>query len=133
YGSDVVCVQELDQGDYDGDFGTEMVALGYGGSSFRRRNPDYQHGFAIFYNDNRATLISECPIPFPQGEVGGVENPGVMLILEVEVGEDKQRVCVATTHIPCSDSQGGLRRLGQVMALLAAARALIEDTWTMPF
>ena len=49
------------------------------------------------------------------------------------LGEDKQRVCVATTHIPSSDSQGGLRRLGQVMALLAAARALIEDTWTMPF
>ncbi|KAF9943670.1 hypothetical protein BGZ72_003578, partial [Mortierella alpina] len=110
-----------------------MAALGYGGSSFKRRNSDHRHGFAIFYKDNRATLVSECPIPFPQGEVEGVENPGVMLVLDVEVGEEQQRVCVATTHIPCSDTQCGLKRLGQVMALLAAARVLVEDNWSMPF
>ncbi|KAF9947764.1 Protein angel 2 [Mortierella alpina] len=110
-----------------------MVALGYGGNLFKKRNTAVEHGFCIFYKSNRATLISECPIPFPQGDVEGVDNPGVMLVLEIDVGVEKQRVCVATTHIPCADNRGGLRKMGQVMALLAAARALVENNWSMPF
>ena len=29
----------------------------------------------------------ECPIPFPQGVVEGVDVPGVMLVLDVRVGK----------------------------------------------
>ncbi|KAG9319750.1 hypothetical protein KVV02_003200 [Mortierella alpina] len=131
YNSDVVCLQELDKGDYDGVFGARMVALGYGGKVFKKRNTRFEHGMAIFYKLDRVKVIRDCPIPFPQGKVEGVENPGIMLLLEV--GAEEQRVCVATTHIPCNDSQGGLRKVGQVMALLSAARALMEKNWSMPF
>jgi len=58
---------------------------------------------------------------------GSIAHQGLM------VGEEVQRVCVATTHIPCSDSQQGLKKVGQVMALLAAARALLEKDQSMPF
>ncbi|KAF9981544.1 hypothetical protein BGZ75_007110 [Mortierella antarctica] len=108
-----------------------MVALGYGGKVFKKRNTRFEHGMAIFYKLDRVKVIRDCPIPFPQGKVEGVENPGIMLLLEV--GEEKQRVCVATTHIPCNDSQGGLRKVGQVMAVLSAARALMKKNWSMPF
>ncbi|KAF9947476.1 Glucose-repressible alcohol dehydrogenase transcriptional effector [Mortierella alpina] len=80
-----------------------------------------------------ATLVSDCPIPFPQGVVKGAEVPGVMLVLDVKVGQNLQRVCVATTHIPCNDSQGGLKRVGQVMALLSAAADLLRRNPYMAF
>ncbi|KAF9286288.1 Protein angel 2 [Mortierella alpina] len=133
YDSDVVCVQELDESDYEGDFTAGMVALGYNGKVFKKRNVSVEHGFSMFYKESKATLVSDCTIPFPQGTVEGVDNPGIMLVLEVKVGQEKQRVCVATTHIPCSDCQGGLKKVGQVMALLSAARALMEKNWSMPF
>ena len=47
------------------------------------------------------------------------------------LGEGVQRVCVATTHIPCKDSQGGLRRVGQLMALLSAAAELLKKNHNM--
>ncbi|KAF9957203.1 hypothetical protein BGZ72_002084 [Mortierella alpina] len=56
-----------------------------------------------------------------------------MLMLDVEVGEEQQRVCVATTHIPCGDSQGGLRKMGQVMALISAAIAEFRKHPSMVF
>ena len=49
------------------------------------------------------------------------------------LGKGVQRVCVATTHIPCKDSQGGLRRVGQVMAVLSAAADLLKRNWGMVF
>src|SRR5690349_4822967 len=49
------------------------------------------------------------------------------------VGKQLQRVCVATTHIPCKDCQGGLKRVGQVMALLSAAAALLKKNSEMVF
>ncbi|KAF9944270.1 Protein angel 2, partial [Mortierella alpina] len=133
YNADVVCFQELDQDDYDSDFGTRMVALGYDGKAFRRRNPEYQHGFGIFYKTHRATFVFDIPIPFPQGVVEGVDVPGVMLVLDVKVGRNLQRVCVATTHVPCSDNQGGLKRVGQIMALLSAAANLLKKNHQMVF
>ncbi|CAO3566088.1 unnamed protein product [Mortierella alpina] len=132
YNADVVCFQELDQSDYDSAFGTSMVALGYGGSFFHRRNLDYQHGFGIFYKSHRVASANECPIPFPQGAVEGVDVPGVMLVLDIKA-PSLQRVCVATTHIPCYDNQGGLRRVGQVMALLSAAANLLKKNHQMVF
>ncbi|KAF9949188.1 hypothetical protein BGZ72_008994 [Mortierella alpina] len=56
-----------------------------------------------------------------------------MLVLDVEVGEGVQRVCVATTHIPCKDSQDGLKRVGQLMALLSAAAELLKKNHSVVF
>ncbi|KAF9573975.1 hypothetical protein EC968_007661 [Mortierella alpina] len=131
YDADVVCVQELDESDYKGDFTTDMVALGYGGHIFKKRAEHIEHGMAIFFKDARVTKMVDCPIPFPQGKIGGEHNPGIMLMLDVKVGEEVQRVCVATTHIPCNDSQYGLKKVGQVTALLAAAKALIQRNQPM--
>ncbi|KAF9277099.1 hypothetical protein BGZ68_009528, partial [Mortierella alpina] len=129
YDADIVCAQELDEGDYNGIFGDEMADLGYK-KVFRKRNTEVEHGFAIFY---RARLIRDCHIPFPQGVVEGVDSPGVMVVLEMALGKKLQRVCVATTHIPCKDCQGGLRRVGQVMALLSAAADLLKKNSEMVF
>ena len=52
YDADVVCVQELDEDDCEGAFGTGMSVLGYDGKSFCRRNPLHQHGFAIFFKSH---------------------------------------------------------------------------------
>ncbi|KAF9957204.1 hypothetical protein BGZ72_002085 [Mortierella alpina] len=49
YDSDIVCVQELDESDYEGDFGTSTVALSYDGKVFKKRNTAVNHGFCIFY------------------------------------------------------------------------------------
>ncbi|KAF9943897.1 hypothetical protein BGZ70_005303, partial [Mortierella alpina] len=133
YDSDIVCLQELDESDYNGGLSAGMEALGYAGKVFRKRANHVEHGMAMFYKLDRIKFIRDCPIPFPQGKVEGVDCPGIMLVLEVKVGEELQRVCVATTHIPCKDSQQGLRKVGQVMALLAAARALLEKNQSMPF
>ncbi|CAO3574157.1 unnamed protein product [Mortierella alpina] len=133
YEADVVCVQELDEDDYEGAFGTGMLVLGYDGRAFRRRNRSCEHGFGIFFKSHLATLVSDCPISFPQGVVQGADVPGVMLVLDVKVGQHLQRVCVATTHIPCNDCQGGLKRVGQVMALLSAAADLLQRNPGMVF
>ncbi|KAF9947322.1 hypothetical protein BGZ70_002736 [Mortierella alpina] len=129
--SDAPCIQELDKGDYEGSFGTGMFFLGYEGN---QKNPTSEHGFAIFIRSickDAATLVSDCPIPFPQGVVQGVDVPGVTLVLDINV--ELQRVCVATAHIPSSDSQGGLRKVGQIMALLPAATDLLRKDQEMVF
>lgn len=53
YDSDVVCVQELDESDYEGDFTTGMVALGYNGKVFKKRNVSVEHGFSMFYKESK--------------------------------------------------------------------------------
>ncbi|KAG9321233.1 hypothetical protein KVV02_008153 [Mortierella alpina] len=117
YNPDVVCVQELDKSDdYDGDFCTRMIALGYDGHIFKTRNNAVEHGFAILYKNNRATFVSDCPIPFPQGIVEGVDHPGIMLVFDAEV---------ATARL--------VSEYGPGMALLSAAKALIEKNRSMAF
>ncbi|KAF9966726.1 Protein angel 2 [Mortierella alpina] len=93
YDSDIVCVQELDQGDYDGAFGCRMVDMGYL-SVFKRRNLNVEHGFAVFF---------------------------------VREGAKEERVCIATTHVPIQDNQGGLRKLGLLMALMSAAETQLRQ------
>ncbi|KAF9949189.1 hypothetical protein BGZ72_008995 [Mortierella alpina] len=133
YDADIVCLQELDQNDYEGAFSTSMLGLGYNGKVFRRRNIDYEHGMAIFFRTSRATLVRDIPIPFPQGIVEGADAPGVMLLLDITVGEGVQRVCMATTHVPCSNGQGGLKKVGQLMALLSAAADLLKKNHDVVF
>ncbi|KAF9943825.1 hypothetical protein BGZ70_005379, partial [Mortierella alpina] len=60
----------------------------------------------------RAIFVIDCPIPFPQGVVEGVDVPGVKLVRNV---------------------QGGLREVGQVMALLSAAANLLKKNHQMVF
>ncbi|KAF9576191.1 hypothetical protein EC968_010314 [Mortierella alpina] len=44
----------LDQGDHEGAFTTGMIAFGYRGSVFKKRDVLAEHGMAIFYKDSRA-------------------------------------------------------------------------------
>ncbi|KAF9573950.1 hypothetical protein EC968_007636, partial [Mortierella alpina] len=62
---------ELDEDDYNGDFTTEMVALGYGGHVFKKRTGGEDGGL---------------PDPLSAGTSGGELNLGVMLMLDVKAG-----------------------------------------------
>ncbi|KAF9284455.1 hypothetical protein BGZ68_004685 [Mortierella alpina] len=62
--ADIVCVQEVDEPDYGDEFGTTMDRLGYAGS--------------------RSCMIAPSL-------VRGVEHAGVMLVLELDDGQQKRR------------------------------------------
>ncbi|KAF9946733.1 hypothetical protein BGZ72_011196 [Mortierella alpina] len=127
--ADIVCVQELDEPDHSGYFGTAMTRLGYA-SVFRKRRSDLTHGMAIFWRDERMELVRDCPIPWPVA--AEIDHPGIMLVLEVEHGAKKLPICVATTHIVNSDREG-LRKMGQLVAIMAAAETLLRRDPMMPF
>ncbi|KAF9956456.1 hypothetical protein BGZ72_002780 [Mortierella alpina] len=130
-GGDIVCVQELDQPDHAGDFGDSMEELGYS-SVYKKRSGRLNHGFAIFYLKARVKLIQDCPVPNPEGATGQrIDHAGILLIFEIAEGQRKQRVCVGTTHIVCDDSKG-FRKLGQIVALLSAAKAQMRWSPAMP-
>ncbi|KAF9945087.1 hypothetical protein BGZ72_001673, partial [Mortierella alpina] len=81
--AEVICVQELDESDHEGHFGKTLRGNGYQ-SVFKKRRSDMKYGFAIFHQNDRTTLVRECPIPCPQREVvRGIEDAGVMLVLDV--------------------------------------------------
>ncbi|KAF9948528.1 hypothetical protein BGZ72_009577 [Mortierella alpina] len=50
--ADVICVQELDKPDHDGDFCTTIKEQGYK-STFKKRKSNLVHGFAIFHRNDR--------------------------------------------------------------------------------
>ncbi|KAF9284449.1 Protein angel 2 [Mortierella alpina] len=130
--ADIVCVQEVDEPDYEGDIGTTMIRLGYAGV-FQKRRHDLQHGMAIFYRKSRITLVRECHVPCPDSRVvKGVEHAGVMLVLELDDGRLKRRVCVATTHL-LNGNLNDLRRLGQMVALMSAIEIQLRRDPAMPF
>ncbi|KAF9570952.1 Protein angel 2 [Mortierella alpina] len=129
--ADIICVQELDEVDHEGHFGATVRGQGYE-STFKKRKSTLDHGFAIFYRTERTTLVRECPIPCPQREVvQGIEDAGVMLVLDVAEGAKTRRVCVGTTHI-VSDGNQGFRKLGQIVALISTAEALMKEDPCMP-
>ncbi|KAF9949534.1 Protein angel 2, partial [Mortierella alpina] len=127
YDADIICFQELDDGDYNGTFGRAMGTLGYAGV-YGKRKASLEHGFGVFYKTSRVAFVRECTVaPLDGAFADDVETPGVMVVLDIEDGERKRRVCVASTHVICS-SDRGFAKLQQVMALLAAARGqMLED------
>ncbi|KAF9575009.1 Protein angel 2 [Mortierella alpina] len=129
--ADIVCVQELDEQDYDGAFGTAMVGLGYK-SVFRRKRRDLVHGMVIFYRSGRITLVQNCPVPCLQGKVQpGLDHAGVVLVLEVSTGSTQRRVCVATTHL-MNGGERDLKKLGQLFLLTTAVEAQLRENPAMP-
>ena len=50
--ADVTCVQELDEPDHDGDFGSTIREQGYK-STFKKRKSNLVHGFTIFHRNDR--------------------------------------------------------------------------------
>ncbi|KAF9946432.1 Protein angel 2, partial [Mortierella alpina] len=84
--ADVVCVQELDEPEHEGDFGVAIRKQGYQ-STFKKRTSNVLHGFAIVHRSGRTTLVRECPIPCPQRKtIRGMEDAGAMLVLDVAEG-----------------------------------------------
>ncbi|KAF9944904.1 hypothetical protein BGZ72_001854, partial [Mortierella alpina] len=133
--AEVLCVQELDQVDYDGPFSVAMGRLGYRGT-FQKRRMDQEYGFALFYRHNRITLVNSFSVPCPEGDViTDVEYAGILAILDIadaDGGNKPRRVCVATTHVVCTHTRG-FAKLAQVMALISAAKVLMRRNGCMPF
>ncbi|KAF9944419.1 hypothetical protein BGZ72_002406, partial [Mortierella alpina] len=105
----------LDEPDHSGGFGTAMKRLGYA-SVFQKRRHGLIHGVAIFWLVERLTLVRDCPVPHPNHVLtAGIDNPGVMLVLEFAKGLKARRICVATAHIRNGEDQE-LRKLSQVVS-----------------
>ncbi|CAO3574917.1 unnamed protein product [Mortierella alpina] len=129
---DIVCVQELDERNYRNDFGCTMAVYGYAGV-FQKRRRDLPHGFAIFLKKARVTLVRECPVPCPQGQlVNNIDHAGLLLVVKVAGTPGPRRMCVATTHI-LNGEDIGWRRLGQLMSIMAAAEIQLRHHPRMPF
>ncbi|KAF9949117.1 Protein angel 2, partial [Mortierella alpina] len=129
--ADIVCVQELDERNYRIDFGPTMATFGYAGV-FQKRRWDLAYGFAIFLKKARVTLVRECPVPCPQGElVRDIDHAGLMLVVKVAGTPGPRRMCVATTHI-LNGEDIGWRRLGQLMSIMAAAEIQLRQHPRMP-
>ncbi|KAF9930856.1 hypothetical protein BGZ67_005596 [Mortierella alpina] len=129
--ADIVCVQELDQVHYDNDFGNRMDDLGYRGV-YSKRHSSLAHGFAVFYRIARITVVKALLVPCPQKVIiRGIEHAGLLLVLDVTNERKAQRVCVATTHIVCSYDRG-FKKIGQLMAILSAAKVLMRKDPSMP-
>ncbi|KAG9325834.1 hypothetical protein KVV02_006828 [Mortierella alpina] len=111
---DIVCVQELDEPDYVGDFGLHMGALGYSGV-FKNDGPT--SGTAWRYSTEKVEVIALSP---SETIIQGVDNAGVTLVLEVSLGRKKRQVCAGTTHI-LNGCDTYLRKLGQLVSIMAAA------------
>ncbi|KAF9952630.1 Glucose-repressible alcohol dehydrogenase transcriptional effector [Mortierella alpina] len=82
--ADVLCLQELDEPDYDGHLGTRIRELGYC-SVYSKRSSDHVHGFAVFYKFTRVKLVDKFFVPCPnKNVVNGVERAGILLVVDVE-------------------------------------------------
>ncbi|KAF9956569.1 hypothetical protein BGZ72_002673 [Mortierella alpina] len=129
--ADIVCVQELDKEDYDGHFGTVMRWLGYKGA-YAKGALLLPHGFAVYYRIERVELVKSYAVPCPEKEIlEEIDHAGLLVVLDVADEGKVQRVCVGTTHVVCSHARG-FRKLGQIMALLSAAKVLMRRDPSMP-
>ena len=109
----------------------------------------------------RVELVGSYAVPCPEKEIlEEIDHAGLLLVLDVADGrrglvlvsltvthkcsithrcsilytaiEGKvQRVCVGTTHVVCTHARG-FRKLGQMMALLSAAKVLMKRNVSMP-
>ncbi|KAG9325324.1 hypothetical protein KVV02_006964 [Mortierella alpina] len=129
--TDIVCVQELDEVHYHNDFGTRMDGLGYKGV-YSKRQSRFAHGIAMFYRISRVMVIKALSVPCPKKPIlRGIEQAGLLLVLDVVNERKVQRVCVATTHIVCSHDRG-FKKIGQVLAIISAAKAVMRKDPSMP-
>ncbi|KAF9938987.1 Protein angel 2 [Mortierella alpina] len=128
--ADIVCLQELDEVHYHNDFGTKMGGLGYKGV-YSKRQSSFAHGFAVFYRIGRITVVKALPVPCPEKVIlSEIEHAGLLLVLDFAYEGKVRRVCVGTTHLVCNRTRG-FRKLGQLMALISAAKAMMKKDPTM--
>ncbi|KAF9967961.1 hypothetical protein BGZ70_007499 [Mortierella alpina] len=129
--AEVVCVQELDKIHFEKEFGRGMARLGYEGRHETRRAA-LAHGVAVFFRTARINLVQAYSVPCPERVIlSGIEHVGLLVVLEVADEGVVRRMCVGTTHIVCNHSQG-FRKLGQIMALLSAAKVMMKRDPAMP-
>ncbi|KAF9967962.1 Protein angel 2 [Mortierella alpina] len=130
--ADILCLQELDKSDHDGAFGTGLEQLGYAGAH-QTRNADQEHGFGLFFKADKFTEVRSEFVPCPDKDVvRGVGCAGILTVLDVKEGMTSQRrVCVISTHIVCSRMRG-FAQLAQLMALIAAAKAVMKRDMSIP-
>ncbi|CAO3574929.1 unnamed protein product [Mortierella alpina] len=108
-----------------------MAASGYAGV-FQKRGRDLPYGCDIL-KKARVTPVRECPVPCPQGQlVKDIDHAGVLLVVKVAGTPGPRRMCVATTHI-LNDEDTGLRKLGQLVSIMAAAEIQLRGDSRMPF
>ncbi|KAF9274972.1 Protein angel 2 [Mortierella alpina] len=129
--ADVVCVQELDAINHAGDFGDSMKHLGYK-SIHQKRQRKHEHGFAVFFKNERITLVGSYAVPCLNSEiVNGIDSAGLLVVLDVTDEGKVQRVCVGTTHLVCNHTRG-FKKLSQLVALTSAANVLMKRNPGMP-
>ncbi|KAF9958728.1 Protein angel 2 [Mortierella alpina] len=126
---DICCFQELDREDFRIVFKPRMKELGYDGF-FQKRHDVLKHGCALFYRRVKVALVYRSHVCCDWFETP--QFAGVLGIFDIDLGREKRYVCIGTTHLVHSGSKN-IVKLGQVLALTAAAEALIKRNPSIPF
>ncbi|KAG0195605.1 hypothetical protein BGX28_001004, partial [Mortierella sp. GBA30] len=123
--ADIYCVQELDYVDFKGEFGGWMDKLGFAGQ-FQKRHLDQEFGCAIFYRRQNVKMAAIIDTRLDEGEtITGVQNAGILMLFEIQVGPKSRLICVGTTHLVCNDSRG-FTQLGQLVKLVSEAQVQMK-------
>ncbi|KAF9277440.1 hypothetical protein BGZ68_009299 [Mortierella alpina] len=125
---DICCFQELDREDFRNIFKPRMKELGYDGF-FQKRHDELKHGCALFYRRIKVALVYRSHVFCDWIEIP--QFAGVLGIFDIDLGHEKRYVCVGTTHLVHSGNRNFIK-LGQVLALTAAAEALIKRNPSIP-
>ncbi|KAG0195228.1 hypothetical protein BGX28_001919, partial [Mortierella sp. GBA30] len=68
-----------------------------------------------------------------EGEtITGVQNAGILMLFEIQLGAKSRLICVGTTHLVCKDNRG-FTQLGQLVKLVSEAQVQMKRDPCTPF
>jgi mRNA deadenylase 3'-5' endonuclease subunit Ccr4 len=123
---DVLCLQEEDENvrHPDGPFASGLRALGYARQSVvHRRRGDNMDGVAVYYRDDRWTLLYAARMAYQDVDANLRDNVCVLALLQCK--RTHLPVLVANTHVLWNPRRG-LIKLGQMQAVVGAMEHVLR-------
>ncbi|ODM98359.1 Protein angel 2 [Orchesella cincta] len=119
YQPDIVCFQEVEDGQYNQTFSPRLTDAGYRGV-FKKKTGDKDDGCAIFYKANKFLMVERLGVEFMQPHVPILDRDNVALLVKLETkGPTKrQKLVVGTTHLLFNQKRQDVK-LAQAQLLLA--------------
>ncbi|KAL2916635.1 Protein angel 2 [Polyrhizophydium stewartii] len=119
---DVVCLQELEQGLFEGAF---TQALSEHAGVYMKRTGDQLDGVAVFVNKDRFEIVHAELVEYAKLAAGDRDNVAVVCLLACK--RTGRRTIVANTHLLWNPKRGDIKLL-QMQALLDAV-ARVQDAY----
>mmetsp|Transcript_3899 Transcript_3899/g.4361 ORF Transcript_3899/g.4361 Transcript_3899/m.4361 type:complete len:415 (+) Transcript_3899:2184-3428(+) len=123
---DILCLQELDEDVFQGNFGKSLKRLNYNGY-YKKRTGDKDDGCAIYYKESAFSLVCDpIMIEFKQPDNPMMDRDNVALALVLKPKKESlanQTLLVSTTHILFNPNRGDVK-LSQIRYLLLQLKHL---------